>query len=236
MRARGACCGLDLVVAGVGAGVSDVGADRVGEQKSLLEHECDGAPQRAEREVAHVDSIDAHRAALNVIETRQEESDGGLAGSRGAHQRHGLTRRATQREARQDGFGPLVSVGDVVELDVAAHRGEVDRVGFLHHDRVGVEQLQDPFRAGAGLLGDGEHSGEHPHRGDELYEVGREGEKRAQGDTAVERHPSAEREHADLRQRRDDLERGRKPGLNANRSDARPVERLGSFGDAGELA
>ena len=41
-------------------------------------------------------------------------------------------------------------------------------------------------------------AGEHPHRGDELHEVGGEGEERAEGDVAVDGQPAAEGQHRDL--------------------------------------
>ena len=49
----------DLLVGRVGAAVGDVVADGVGEEERVLEHDADLASQRVERDVAHVDAVDA---------------------------------------------------------------------------------------------------------------------------------------------------------------------------------
>ena len=67
----------------------------------------------------------------------------------------------------------------------------------MHH-RVGVEHVEDPFGTRSRLLTDGEQTGEHPNRGDELDEVGGEREERAEGYVAVQGQPAAQRQHRDL--------------------------------------
>ena len=69
----------DLVVGRVGTAVGDVGADGVGEQERVLEHDADLAPQRVERHVAHVDAVDADRPRLHVVEAGEQQADRRLA-------------------------------------------------------------------------------------------------------------------------------------------------------------
>ena len=58
VRPNGLGGGLDLGVAGVGAAVGDVVADRAGEQERLLGHDAELAPEGAEVEVAQVVAVD----------------------------------------------------------------------------------------------------------------------------------------------------------------------------------
>ena len=90
--------------------------------------------------------------------------------------------------------------------------------------------------AGARLLGDRDHPGEHPHRREQLHEVGGEGEERADADLALDRQPATEREHPDLAERGDGLQRRLVARLQPHRADPRPVEAVGRVGEAGELA
>ncbi len=102
--------------------------------------------------------------------------------------------------------------------------------------RVGVEDVEDPLPAGPGLLGDGEEAREHPHRRDELHEVGREGEERPEGDPAVEREPAAEGEHRDLPVRGDRLEDRRVARLEAHQPAAGREQPTGRVREVVELA
>ncbi len=195
------------LLAGVLAAVEDVGAHAVGEQEAVLRHQADRAAQRGEGEVAHVGAADPHRAAGHVVEARQQQGDGGLAGAGGADDGHGLAGPHPQAEVVEHRVLAVVAEGHVVELDVGVGvLGQFAGVGRLGDLRLGVDQLVDPLDAGAGLLADGEHGGQHPDRAGELGEVGGEGDEGAQRDLALGRHPAAEREHRDLAERRDRLQ------------------------------
>ena len=101
---------------------------------------------------------------------------------------------------------------------------EVGRVRRLGDDRVGVEDLEDPLRRGPGLRRHRDDLGEHPHRREELHEVGGEGGEGAERDLAVHRQPPAEREHADLAEGRDHLQQRRVLRLEAHVAHPRAVE------------
>ena len=58
--------------------------------------------------------------------------------------------------------------------------------------------------------------------GDELGEIGGEGEERADRDPVVEREPAAEREHRDLAERRDRLQEWLVTRLQAHRPQREP--------------
>ncbi|GAA3062091.1 hypothetical protein GCM10020000_51710 [Streptomyces olivoverticillatus] len=80
------------------------------------------------------------------------------------------------------------------------------RPGTLLHHRLGVDELQYALHARPGLLADRQHHGEHPHRADELRQIGREGHEGAERDLPARGHPAAERQHGDLTERRDGLQ------------------------------
>ena len=227
--ARGA---LDLVVGRIGTSVGDVGAHGVGEEERVLEHDADLAPHGVERDVAHVDAVDADRAVLHVVEAGEEEAHRRLARARRPDQRDRLARRDPQREVAQHRLRPQVAVADVVERDLADDRHEVGARRALGDEGVGVDQLEDPVGAGAGLLGDRHHPREHAHRREQLHEVRGEGEERADADLALDGEPAAEREHRDLPERRDRLQRRLVARLQAHRAHPRPVQVLGGVGEA----
>ena len=109
---------FDLGVRGAGAAERDIGAHGVVEQRRFLRHQRDRGAQAGERHVAHVLPIDAHGAAADVVESRQQIEDGGFARARRADQRHGFARRdgeAHARERRRFAIGER----DVVERDFA---------------------------------------------------------------------------------------------------------------------
>ena len=225
-----------VVVGGVGPAVRDVVAHAVGEEERVLEHHSDLAPQGIERDVAHVDAVDLDRPLLAVVEAREEEADRRLAGTGGADECDGLTGRDPQREVGQHRLRPEVPVGDVLDDDLPVGDMERFRVGFLGDNRVGVEDLEDAVGRGARLLRDRDDVGHHPHRREQLREVGGEGEERAERDLALDREVPAEREHADLSVGRDRRQHRRVLRLDADVADLRPVQVLGRPAERGDLA
>ncbi len=71
----------DLHLRRVWPAVGDVRPKSVGEEEAVLHDQADRRPQRVEREVANVVPADPHRAAVDVIEARQQQRDGRLARS-----------------------------------------------------------------------------------------------------------------------------------------------------------
>ncbi len=67
----------------------------------VLRDHADRAPQRLEREIAHVDAVDQHRAVGDVVQARDQRCQRALAGARRADQRHGLAGFERERQPRQ---------------------------------------------------------------------------------------------------------------------------------------
>ena len=120
--------GLHLRVGGVGPGVPQVLADRAVQQVGLLRDDADHAGEVGQRHVPDVDAVDQHPAGRGVVEPGDQRGERALAGAGVADQRqaaaggHGDVDVA-QRRARAVG----VAEADVLEADLAAHRGRVDR-------------------------------------------------------------------------------------------------------------
>ncbi len=214
-RLGGAGGGADLLLAGLGVPVGDVGADGVGEEERILGHQSDGGAQRVVGQLAHVVAADADGAAVGVVEAGQEERDGGLAGAGGADDGDGLALGDGQGEPVEDGPLGVVAEDDAVELDGGGGVGG-QLLRALPDHGLGVDELEHPLHAGAGLLADGEDHGEHADGADELGEVGGEGDEGAEGDLAAGGHPAAEGQHGDLAEGRDGLEGGGVSGVEAD--------------------
>ena len=112
--------------------------------------------------------------------------------------------------------------GDVAEDGVGRARpgprpaSSVDRARPVGDARLAVDDLEHADDAGLGLLPDGEQPGDDAHGRDELGEVGREGQERADRELVVHDEHTAEREHADLAERRNSLQRRGEAGGEAH--------------------
>src|SRR5262245_64773146 len=101
----------------------------------------------------------------------------------------------------------------MVDDDLAVRHGDVERVLLLGDVRVRVEDLEDAVGGRAGLLGDRDDVGDHPHRCEELREVRGEREEGAERDLTLDREITTECEHTDLTVRRDGREERRELSL-----------------------
>ena len=87
---RGARRGVEFLLGRVGAPVEQVPADRRVEQVGLLRDDADQVAERLELQVAHVDPVDLHRAALHVVQPRDQVRHRRLAGTGRPDQRREL--------------------------------------------------------------------------------------------------------------------------------------------------
>ena len=131
-----------------------------------------------------------------------------------------------ERQPAQHRLRRHVAELHVVERDPVRVGGQFDRVRLVGDRRLGVDDLEDPDDAGAGLLADRHEAGEHPHRAGELRQVAGEREEGAERDLAVDRQPAAQQEHADEPERRDRGERGVVPGGEPEHPQPGPVQVL----------
>ena len=114
----------------------DVVGQRVGEQERLLRHEADGAAQDAEREVAHVDAVDEHRARRRIVQPREQDDQRRLARAGDADERDrlpGLDRRRHVVEDRR----AVVGEHEIAELDLAADGADPAEAGRSTWTRLG---------------------------------------------------------------------------------------------------
>ncbi len=122
LRGRGR--GPDLGVGGVGAAVGDVGAHRVGEEESLLEHHARrrGAARPATASRTSRPPI-VRDAALHVVEAGHEQRDRRLARARGADHRERLAGAHRERDAVEHRLAAGVAEPDVVEREPTGPAG-----------------------------------------------------------------------------------------------------------------
>ena len=184
--------------------------DRVGEQEAVLHHQADRGAQRVQGQVAHVVPADPDRAAASRRRT------GGAAARcvdlpdpDVADDRDRLARPALAATARAAPAATARSRTCTSSSSTSVRAGrQLDRVRLLGEHRPRVDHLEDPDDAGPRLLADRDQAGQRPGPG----RPAAPGRRRTRGTcraliVAVDRQPAAEREHADLAERRDGLQR-----------------------------
>ncbi len=162
-----------------------------------------------QRDVAEVVTVDPHAtpafARGGLVEAPDHERHGRLAAPARADQGHPLPRRDVQVEPVEHRRPVPIAEATRRRSRWPPSRAELDRVGRVGDRGLQVEQLEDPLDPGPGLLAHGQDAGELPGRGDELGNVGREGEERPDRHLVPEGQPPAEGEDRHLGQRRDRL-------------------------------
>ena len=125
--------------------------------------------EAGQRQVADVDAVDEHSAAVHVVEAREQSGHGGLPASGPTHDGHRLTGFDHEVEAFKDGrrllsVGPGIPEGDVPELDPSPGVDQGSGTGPVDDRRLFVQDLVDSQRRGRRPLGLEEHEAEHPER------------------------------------------------------------------------
>ncbi len=105
-----------LRVGGVGASEGDVVADRGGEEEALLEHDADGAAHRVDLERTDVVAVEAHGAAVDVVEAGEQQGERRLARARAADDGDALTGGDAERHVVE--HRPALAVGEGHPVDV----------------------------------------------------------------------------------------------------------------------
>ena len=216
--------GQDLLPAGVGTPVRDVGPDRIGEQERVLADQPDRGPQRVQGEVTDVVAADPQRSAGHVVEAGEQLRDGRFSRPGGADQRDGLAHRHVQRQPAQHRPARHIAEAHVVEVHGGRGRSERHRAGPVGDTGLGVDDLEHPDHAGPRFLAGGHQRGQGADRADQLKQVGGERHERAQGDGALDGQPAAQREHPDLAERGHGLQGRVVPGHQAHRAHPGGVE------------
>ncbi len=126
---------VDRELIEVAAAERDVARERAAEKEDVLEHGRDPPAQRLLRKRAHVDAVDPHAAAVDVVEPRQQLDDRRLSrlpsprrrrpsrrARPGRRRRAGSSRRRPARTRTSDRRRAAVAEPDVLELDAAPRR------------------------------------------------------------------------------------------------------------------
>ena len=93
IRVRHPGGGDDFLVGRIGAAKADILHDAGAEQEGILQDDADLRAQALRCNITHIDAIDADGALTDVIETRQQVDDGGLACAGRADDGEGLPRQ-----------------------------------------------------------------------------------------------------------------------------------------------
>ena len=152
---------------------------RSGEEVGPLRHEADAAPERLRVEIAHVDAVDQHVTAGDVVEPRHHRQQRGLPAPVLPMTADVLPGRAGEGDVAQHRcVGTGVAERGPVELQppVAAARG-TGPPG--ERPRPGLEDLPDPVGADRGPREHHRHEGGHHDRHEDLHQVGEERGERA---------------------------------------------------------
>src|SRR5690348_12158186 len=166
------CCVFDVLRA-----QANVGFNRTREQKRILQHDAELAPQVLQLEQANVLAIQKNLAALNVVEAGEQGNQRGLAGSRMAYNRESLPRLDAERDVAENpvlvcGFRNIVvAEPDVPKLDFAArlHQRHCVRVRLNRHRL--IQKFEDALRSGHGGLENVEFFAEVLNRPEEALRV-----------------------------------------------------------------
>ena len=240
--------GHHLLHGGVGPAVSDVVPDRHREEEWLIENDADVAPQAGQGEVAHVVTIDLHRAVGGVVEASQHAGDARLPAARPPDQRHGLARVQVQVEVAQDVAPTVVLVarlgqeavgrvgeGDIVELNVSPGVDQVDGVGSIDDRRLLVDDLVDALGRGRGTLAHHDEHPEHHEGGLHHDQVQVEGDDGGDRQVVVNDHPAADQEDQYESHLGEVLHQGSEAGAQVGILDVAPLHPVGGGGQLAEL-
>src|SRR6478735_6255225 len=123
---------------------ANVLADGGVEQRDILGHQPDLAPQRWQRCLAQIAAVPGDRAARRLVQARQELENARLASPARPDERRGGAGLDGQRQSLEDRLPVRVGEGDVLELYLALQRPDLDGVRRISFDR--------SFQQGSGPL------------------------------------------------------------------------------------
>ena len=139
-----------VFIGGIGFGIGQVRPDRVRKQNRILQHDPHQVAEVRAVDVFDVHTVQQDLAAVDVIEPHQQVDDGGLAGTRRAHQGDLLAGFDLQVEVPDHRLSRNVGEIHVAEFDRAVRLGFVHRSGFVLGGS--IHDLEDPLRAGDSRL------------------------------------------------------------------------------------
>ena len=183
---RRAGCGQHLVVGRLGTRIADVLGDRGVEHRRLLLHQRHPRAQVAQPERAQVAPVEAHRPRVGVEEPQHEIDDGALPAAARADDGEAGARGRLQRDVFEHRRAAVERQGDVVQLQLAAHRGQRRRARCLDHFRLDVQNLVHPPQRHPHRREAGVQPHQRLHRGEQAQLIGHERHEGAQRQRAVD--------------------------------------------------
>ena len=180
--------------------------DRAGEEEALLRDDPELATERLLRDVAHVVAVDRDRAGAGVVEAGEELRDRRLAGSRVADERDGRPGGDVEVEVVEHVGEVAVPEAHVIEPDVTVDTRKHRALRAVDDLRLLVEHVVDPVERGRRREERVVELRELLHRVEEVRQVERERQERADGEIAVDDERSAEAEHDRDRHGREDVD------------------------------
>ena len=127
---------MNLVDAGLGAGISDVLENAGRENDGFLRDQCDTATNRQRVGCGQRYAVQAKASRLRIVKAQEQLEDGRFAGARRADQGDALARRDGQVELTECG---RIGARGVAKIDVL----EIDFAARLFRERVGIGRRAD---------------------------------------------------------------------------------------------
>jgi len=131
-----------LLVGGLGLREADVVGNRPREEERILQHDAELTAVRAQLDLAQVVPVDPHRAAVGVVEARDELRQRRLAAAGLADERDAATLGHVQVDVVQDVLR-AVGEADVIEIDTPVDAAELAGALRVPDLRLGVEDRAD---------------------------------------------------------------------------------------------
>ena len=188
--------------------VRDVVPDRAGEQPGVLKDHAERPAHVVAWDLSSIDLVEADAPGPDVVEAHEQVDDGGLAGARRTHDRHGLAGPNLEVEIADQRIVGLVAEVDVLQRDGAAGVPKLHPAVHVGDLLFGVQKLEH-------TLGRGETRLEQVHLARDLHDRHRELARILdEGLDVAERHGSggdaisADHRDRDIVQVGEELDRG----------------------------
>ena len=143
--------------------------------------------------IAYVDAVDPDRAGGDIVEAREQVDDSGLACAGGSDDGDGLAGLGGKGYILQNGHAVFILMGDVIEVHFADDlRGRSRAPGLSLHARDLIQQAEDAFGAGEGVLDIGPQDGDLLDGLVEALDIGEEGYDQTEGNGGAEQRLALE--------------------------------------------
>src|SRR5689334_12921418 len=135
---------FDVVLTGFRTTVSNIGGHGIIEQKRILQHDSDVAPQCALFDRTQIAAVDQHPALHRIIKAHQQRHQSGFAGSARPNDRNAMTSWYVQRDPIEQGTAAFAILKmHIFEYNVAVDMSYIDRLGGIPQMLLNVENAED---------------------------------------------------------------------------------------------